>query len=423
MQRRRIIIVVLLFLLSMINYIDRITLSFAIGPVAKEFGLSDIEKGYLFSSFLWTYAACVVPAGVLVDKYGSKRVAGWGLALWSAATAMTGLSAGFVSMLVSRLLMGAGEASSNPAGGKAIREWIPSGERGFVTAAFNSGSYAGPALCALVAGAIIETWGWRSLFFTGGAIGMIWLAFWLALYGKPESVSWLSQPEREKILLERHAGAKPSHVDGEPLGLRGLLSTRTMWGLALAQGCNVYCQYLFLTWLPSYLQAEKHLTLMKAGLYTAIPYGLAVVFCILVGRGSDRFLSKHGTGSGKRRNVVACSMAAASLILFAPMINETWLLLALITIALTGTATTTSMHFALLNDLLPNPKDIGRGMGIIVVVANLFGFAAPIVTGYVVSGTGNYAWAFIIAGSLLATGALIALTMTRRPIHFEPALA
>lgn len=416
MKNRLMWIALLLFLLAMINYIDRITLSFAITPIAKEFQLDDIAKGYLFSSFLWTYTLFLIPAGILVDRYGSKTVAGWGLALWSLATALTGLSVGYVSLLVSRLLMGAGEATSNPAGGRAIRDWIPAGERGVVTAAFNSGSYAGPAVCALVAGGIIEAWGWRSLFYIAGALGLIWLCVWGLFFGQPEKVSWLSQPERDKILAERNTGGKVAGQTGEPMGLLRLLRTKTLWGLALTQGCNVYCQYLFLTWLPSYLQTSKHLTLLKTGVYTAIPYAIAVVLCIAMGKLSDRLLVKSGTASGGRRNMIATSMVIASVVLLAPLVDQVWLLLGLITVSLTGIATTTSMNFALLNDLLPNSKDIGRAMGFVVVGGNTFGMLAPVVTGYVISATGNFDWAFVIAGLLLVAGATATLTLTRKPM-------
>ena len=111
-----------LFLLAMINYIDRTTLSFAIGPISKEFGIGDVGKGYLFSSFLWTYTLCLIPTGMLIDKFGSRRIAGWGIGIWSLATALTGLSTGIISLLVTRLVMGAGEASSNPSGVKVVRE-------------------------------------------------------------------------------------------------------------------------------------------------------------------------------------------------------------------------------------------------------------------------------------------------------------
>jgi ACS family glucarate transporter-like MFS transporter len=171
MQYRRGWVALLLFTLALINYIDRVTLSFAAGPITQEFGLSSVTLGYLFSFFLWTYTLFLLPMGSLVDRFGAKRVAGFGIGIWSLSTAATGLAWSFPSLLATQLFMGAGEASSNPAGARVIREWIPAGERGTLNAIFNSGSYAGPALCALVAGPIIAAFGWRALFFVAGGIG------------------------------------------------------------------------------------------------------------------------------------------------------------------------------------------------------------------------------------------------------------
>src|ERR1700731_2833098 len=137
MNYRRGWIGLLLFSMTLINYIDRATLSFAIGPISHEFGLSTVAKGYLFSSFLWTYTIFLIPMGLLVDRFGAKRVAGIGIGLWSLANTCTGIASSFSFMLISRLVMGGGEASTNPSGARVIRQWIPAGERGRFNACFN----------------------------------------------------------------------------------------------------------------------------------------------------------------------------------------------------------------------------------------------------------------------------------------------
>jgi ACS family glucarate transporter-like MFS transporter len=424
MQKKRFWIALMLFSLAMINYIDRVTLSFAATPIAKQFDLSPVALGYLFSSFLWTYTLLLIPAGMLVDRFGAKRVAGFGIGLWSAATAATGIAWNFPVLLATRLFMGAGEATSNPAGARVVREWIPAGERGLANAFFNSGSYAGPALCAVVAGPIIASFGWPALFFVAGGIGFAWLLCWLIWFARPEDASWLGEEERQKILNERGASKKDFDASAPKTGLIGLLRKGpTLWGLALTQGCNVYCQYLFLTWMPSYLQSAKGLTIAKTGFYAAVPYAIAVVLCIIVGRISDRLL-KGDVGGGKRRYMIAFAMVLAAIILFAPLVESVWVILGLIAISLTGVASTTSLNFALLNDLLKRPQDVGVAMGFLVVGGNIFGLLAPIVTGYVVSTTGGYNWAFIIAGVLLVIGATSILTLARQPLgDADPASA
>ena len=416
MAYRRGWVALFLFSLALINYIDRVTLSFAADPIAREYGLSPVTLGYLFSSFLWTYTLCLLPAGMLVDRFGAKRVAGFGIGIWSLATAATGLTWSFGSLMATRLVMGGGEATSNPAGARVIREWIPASERGTLNAIFNSGSYAGPALCALVAGPIIAVFGWRALFFVAGGIGLMWLVCWLVWFARPEDARWLGDAERQKIVAERGARKSDLNASGDKAGLPKLLgSSPTLWGLALTQGCNVYSQYLFLTWLPSYLQATRALTIAKTGLYAAIPYAVAVALCITIGRLSDRLL-RGDVGGGKRRTMIASTMMLAAVVLFAPLVDSMPALLGLIALSLTGVAATTSLNFALLNDLLPNPRDVGVAMAFLVVGGNLFGLLAPIVTGYVIAATGSYDMAFFIAGALLVVGAGSALLLTRRPI-------
>ncbi|MEO8631424.1 MAG: MFS transporter, partial [Betaproteobacteria bacterium] len=119
---------VFLFTLAMINYVDRVALSVAAKAVSTEFGLSPVAMGYLFSSFLWTYLLCLIPMGILVDYFGAKKVNAAGITLWSLATMATGLAGNFASLIATRLAMGVGEATTFPAGGRMVREWIPASE-------------------------------------------------------------------------------------------------------------------------------------------------------------------------------------------------------------------------------------------------------------------------------------------------------
>ena len=420
MSYRRGWIAVFLFSLSMINYMDRIALSIAAKPIAHEFHLTAVGMGYLFSSFIWSYALFLLPMGFLVDRFGTKRMAGVGIFIWSAATALTGAAANFAGLIAARLVMGAGESTSNPVGGKVIRQWIPAGERGMVSSMFNSGSYAGPAICSVLLGALVAAFGWRLSFVIAGAIGFVWLAAWLIFFNAPEKVQWLKPEEREKIIRERSTAPVADVEDASTAGgLRTLLRSRTMWGLAITQGCNVYTQYLFLTWLPSYLQTTRHLSLTHTGALAAVPYAAAVLLCIAVGRLSDRHLKTAGVDSGRRRNAVALAMLTGSAILAVPFTTNLGVLMAIFSIALAGIASTTSLNFALLNDVLPSAKHVAKAMAFVVVGGNIFGMIAPIATGYVIQATGSYDWAFGIAGLLLIAGAAVVMTMTRSPVVNE----
>ena len=415
MSYRRGWVALMLFCMTLINYIDRATLSFAIFPIQEAFHLSPVAKGYLFSSFIWSYTLCVIPMGLLVDRFGAKRVAGYGMAIWSAATVCTGLAGSFATMLATRLVMGGGEASTNPAGAQVIREWMPTGERGTLNACFNGGGYAGPALCALAAGPIIDAFGWPALFFFAGGLGFVWLAVWVVFFRAPEAAAWLPDAERQHILTHRADGRSTAAAPRSGL-LRLLSGGPSLGGLGLAMGCNVYSLYIFLTWIPSYLHTTKGVSLTGSGLYTSIMYGSALVLSFALGVLSDRLLRNKDVTQGGRRNLIACTLALAAIVLFAPLVDSLPVLIVLLALSLTGVAGTTAQLFALVNDLLPNRSDIGTAMGFVIVGGNTFGMAAPIVTGYVIDVSGGYSWAFIIAGALLVLGMLSTLCLTRQPI-------
>jgi MFS family permease len=408
---------VLLFLFSLttINYLDRVVLSVAAKPIAAEFHLSPVSLGYLFSSFVWTYTVFLIPMGQFVDRFGTRRVAAFGIGIWSLATVLTGAAGAFGPLLASRLAMGAGEASSNPVCAKTVRQWIPARERGVANAIFNAGSFAGPAFCLALIGFLIAAFGWRWAFVISGAIGFVWLVLWLALFDTPERTRWLSQAEREMILRERNNGIE-AQGEGEPDGLMRLLRSRTLWGIALTEGCNIYAQYLFLTWLPSYLQMTRHLSITNSGWLSGVPYGGAVLLAVLAGFLSDRYVKRAGVISGRRRHAIAVSMTCGAAILLVPLATSFAALVAVLTVSLSGIAATNATNFSLLSDMLPNQRDIAKAMGFVIVGGNVFGLLAPIVTGYVISSTGGFDWAFAIAGVLLLTGIVITLTMTHQPI-------
>jgi MFS family permease len=362
-----------------------------------------------------------VPMGLIVDRFGTRAVNATGIFVWSLATVLTGMVGSFGALLGTRVAMGVGEATTYPAAGRIIREWVPLRERAVFTTFFNSGAYFGPAVGGICLAALAGWAGWRACFYACGAIGFAWLVAWLIWFRRPEQVSWLEPGERAMILRER--GATPS--DDAPsedapaefrIGLPGLLRSPAMLGMMLTQGCAVYTQYLFLTWLPTYLQAARHIPMIRSGWLTALPYLGAVVFTIILGRLSDALLTPEAVRAGGRRIMVAATMLIAAVILLAPFVSDVYVILLLIMVALSGVAATVGLNIALLSDLLRSPGDAGRATGLLILGGNIFGILAPIVTGYVVQSTGRYDVAFVVAGVLLVVGALSAALLTHRPI-------
>jgi ACS family glucarate transporter-like MFS transporter len=404
------------FVMMMLCYVDRINLSVAAKSIAATYGLSPVQLGFVFSSFMWTYLVCLLPLGLAVDRFGARTVTAASLFVWSAAGIFTGAATSYAGLFASRLALGIGEAASFPAAGRVVREWAPRSERGAATAVFNSGSLAGLAIGAPVVGWIVSTFGWRESFYVTGGAGIVLSVLWYALCRGPERTSWLSEAERTKILSERDVslrGATPSAGN--------LLRSPSMWGLALTQGCAGYTLYLFMTWLPSYLADTRGLDVLRSGALAAIPYAAAVPLGLLFGRLSDWLLRRTDAASGGRRNIVAACLLVSSVILLTPLVSSTWLILMLFSISLTCVSTAMGMNIALTSDLLVDGRQAGTAVSILIMGGNGFGIVAPIATGYIVSSTLGYAGAFVIAGVLLLAGVATALTLTRQPIRAQTA--
>ncbi len=406
----------MLFTASLINYIDRVSMSVAAPAVSKEFGWDPATMGLVLSGFMWTYAIALVPMGYLTDRLGPKKLNTFALSFWSLAAMATGGAFNLVSMMVSRLALGAGEAATMPSNSKVVRQWFTIHERGLATALARSGAEAGPAIGMPIIAWLLSEYGWRMSFVITGAIGFVWLFFWLKFFrNDPQECTWVSQEERRYIKENTDppkAAEKP--VD---LGLIGrLLKTRTMWGLMLAQGCIMYTQYLILTWLPTYLMNVRHMELMKASLFSSFAFVTAWVLGIAVCALSDKLLTPEKVRQGHRRKLVVFFMCLASIFVFTSFVEGAVAIFVIITLVKTFLSSTIGLNMTLTNDLVANPKNTGTAFGLLLLGGNLFGAFAPVVTGYLVKSTGNYASAFLLAGLLIIVGAAIEFFMARKPI-------
>jgi MFS family permease len=409
--RRRYWVYLLLFLFNMIAYTDRVNVSVASKPIADELGLSPVALGYLFSSFLWAYVLMMLPGGRLIDRFGPHNIAAVASAVWSVAQMLTGAAVGFFTMLLTRLGLGIGEAPFAPVTYRSVGLWGPITERGTAIAAISAGASLGAAVGAPLVAWVISVSSWRWSFVVTGAIGLVWVAIWRALVSTPEKTSWVPEPERQRILAERGGGLEtPAHGG---VGYLGLLRAPAMWGLFISQGCMVYTVYLYLSWLPNYLQTQRHLSVMGSGLYTAVPFLVASVVNVLVNWLGDKALSIDAVHAGKRRYLVAICLILTATGMLIPYVESVTAMIVLVTFAVSFANVGPAANGALTNDLLRSPADAGRALAFLVLGGNTFGLCAPIVTGYIVSATGSFNSAFIAAGALALIGATAALTLSR----------
>ena len=422
MTRRRFWVYFLLFLFNAVCYVDRVNMSLAGHSVAQEFHLSPIALGYLFSSFLWAYVVMMLPSGQLVDRLGVHRMAAIGAAVWSIAQALSGAATGFTTLLLTRLGLGVGEAPTFPVSYRAVRDWAPYKERGRAVGAIQAGSLLGPALAAPAVAWIIQATSWRWSFVATGAVGLIWVVLWSALVSTPERTGWIPEPERQRILTERHAGESPPAHDG--VGYRGLLRSPSMWGLAISQGCAVYSLYLYLSWLPDYLETARHLSIMKSGVFTAVPFYAGTLLIVLTNWVGDAALTPATLRSGKRRLVVVACLVLTAMGMLIPFVQSLALVVLLTILPISFSSTATATNAALASDLLRSPADSGRAFAFMVLGGNVFGLLAPIVTGYIVQATGSFTSAFVLAGVLALVGAAVSLLLTQHSLGEEtPTLA
>jgi len=420
MTHRRYWVYFLLFLFNIICYLDRINMSVAGRSVAQEFALSPVALGYLFSSFLWAYVVMMLPSGRLVDSLGAHRMATIGATVWSIAQMLSGTATGFVTMLLTRLGLGAGEAPTFPVSYRAVRDWGPYTERGIAVGCIQAGTLLGPALSAPLVAWLISATSWRMSFFVTGAVGLIWVVVWSALVSTPEKTRWIPEPERRRILNERHAGEV---MAAGGVGYRGLLRSPSMWGLAISQGTAVYSVYLYLSWLPDYLQTARGLSIVKSGLFTSVPFLIGAAIIILTNWIGDRMLTHQTMHQGARRMVVVACLLLCALGMAIPFVDSLTLVIILTIFPVSFGNTATATNAALCNDLLRSPADSGRAFAFMVLGGNTFGLLAPIVTGYIVSATGSFASAFMLAGVLALIGAVVSFTMTRHTLGEEAPVA
>ena len=420
---KRIYIVLFLFFNVAINYMDRVNLSVLAPTVAKQFHWDPVQMGWVFSAYIWTYAACLLPCGWLADRIGARRIFAIAISIWSAAAILTGAASTIWGMISARLALGIGESTSFPVCNKVVRQWFPAEERAFATALFHSGVFVSVALSSPFIAWLALKAGWRASFVIAGSLGFVWLFFWLRWFQPPEQCPWLPADERQLILDKRDGAPKSSRdtVDttqesgiGKMLG--GLLRQQSMWGLALTMGTANYMNYLFLTWLPSYLIQARGMNLMRAGFFSSIPYIAGIIMEIAFGKLSDRALTPERLKYGGRRHQACILIILSSVILLINIAHREAAVIAVISMALACNTTVIALLYALTNDLIEDPKTTGTVFGIVVLGGNLFGLLAPIVTGYIVKATGSFNSAFAISGALSLIGALIVFMFIRRPI-------
>lgn len=297
-----------LFVLSAVSYLDRVNISIASGSIAEAYQLSDVQLGKVFSAMLVGYALFQTVGGRLADRYGPRRVLAGGVVWWGIFTVLTTLvpaKAGALLLLIAvRFLLGAGEAVIYPSANQFIARWIPAAERGLANGWIFAGVGAGAGLTPLLITAIMVRYGWRSSFWVCSAVGFAAGVVWfLSARDTPAEHPGVSASELA-LIRSGLTQAQPSHNPKALVSWRSVLQSKEVWALTLSYFCYGYVAWIFFSWFYRYLAKVRGLDLKASAFYTMLPFLAMLVCCLLGGAINDRLTKWRGPRIGR------CGLAA-----------------------------------------------------------------------------------------------------------------
>jgi sugar phosphate permease len=406
--RGRWYILLLISVMYLITYLDRVNISTAAPLISKEFGFDNITMGYIFSAFAWSYALFQVPGGWLSDRFGARGVLSTLVAYWSVMTAATGLAFSATSFILVRFLFGAGEAGAFPGATRAMQLWYPRSERGFVQGITHSASRAGAALAPPFVLLIMLNLNWRWAFVICGAIGVLWSIWWgLSYRNLPEDHGMVNRAELERIRgLDASGAINPPQIQKQtqvPWGK--LLRSANMWAIMCAYFTYVYCLWIFLTWLTKYLIDVRHFTLLQGGLLASLPLWAGVIGDTAGGLATDSLLRRTGSAKIARRTVAITGLLGCAIFITpAALTGDPYIAVACLTMAMFFLECTIGPSWAVPMDT--GGKYSGTVSGMMNMAGNTGAAISPIVFGYLAQG-GNWEAPFIVAAALLVVGSAI----------------
>jgi len=413
--RNRWTIALLLGLGVLVNYFDRVNLTVSHDALCGEFHMSDITFGILLGAYNWTYAICQIPSGVLLDRFGVRRVGIVSTFLWSVASFAAALAQGIGGFFTARFLLGVGEAPTFPANAKAIGYWFPPEKRSFATSLFDGAAKFSPAIGVPLIGLLLLHIGWRLSFAATGLISLLYFLLFFAIYRDPQ--------KHQVSHLQGATTSDPEHPNRASLWF--LLRQRKVIGLALGFGSYNYVFYLFLTWLPVYLSRALHIDLAHSFLYTGVPWLIATMTDICIGGLLVDALIRRGWNADRVRRVVLIGGTAMGLgILGASHAHTPVQALFWISVSIGGLSAASPVGWSIPSLIAPGDS-VGSVGGILNLSNQISGIVASALTGYLVNGRQSFAAAFFVAAAYLVVGitAYIVLLGKIQQIQLPPQAA
>jgi ACS family glucarate transporter-like MFS transporter len=430
MSRVRYAILVMLFLVTAINVGDRTALSITGAAITTQLHISAVELGYMFSVFAWAYVLGQLPGGLLLDRFGSVKIYGLSLLLWSLITIGQGM-AGYLSATMAvatlftlRFLLGIIESPVYPANSRLVAAWFPTQERGLATVIFNSSMYLSVALFSPLMGFVAHALGWKAVYWTMGGLGVLTSVAWFKFVKTPQAHPSVNEAELRHI----EEGGAISEIDSRVRGdqqanqqadarkptlndLRVLLRSRMMWSIYLGKYCDTSLQYFFITWFPVYLVKYRGLNIMEAGALTAVPAICGLLGALCGGAVCDFLLRRGFSLTIARKVPLVCGMAMGGTLLLCNFTTSMTLVTVLMSIAIFGKGIV-AVDWTLVTDTAPQ-EIAGMAGGLFNMFGNISGIVTPVLIGYVVLLTGSFEGAMYLVAAHAFIGALAFLAMGR----------
>jgi ACS family D-galactonate transporter-like MFS transporter len=401
--RRRWRIAFLLAFGVVVAFFDRVNLSVSQTSLNVSFGISTVAFGYLSSAYNGTYALMQIPCGLLLDRFGVRRIGRIGALLWSIASFGAAVSTGVSGFVAARFLLGVGESPTFPGNAKAIGYWFPARERSLAMAITDSAAKFSTAIGVPFLGILLLHFGWRWSFAATGFISLFYFGLFWRVYRNPSEDGGLSDAERQ-LIGQGSAQPEGKSIAGQRASLWYLLSQPKVYGLALGWGAYNYTFFLLLAWLPSYLLLSLHLDLLHSVFYTSVPWLFATFTDLAIGGWLVDALIARGWNSNTVRQTVLIGGTLLGLgILGTAGARSPAAALFWISISLGGLAAAAPVAWTVPSLIAPR-ESVGTIAGIANLAGQIGGISAPIITGYIVSATHAFSSAFVTATIVLMFG-------------------
>jgi len=368
----------------LINYVDRGNLSIAAPLLKEELHISTSQLGLLFTAFFCTYTAFIFVSGWLVDRFNVNLVIAVGYAVWSIATAATGLVHGFAMLFLMRLLLGAGESVAFPSYSRILARHLPEQYRGLANGLISAGMKCGPAVGTLGGGLLMARYGWRVVFIGIGLASLAWLPAWMR---------WIP---RGSVLAKPIGSLGPRVAD--------ILRQRSFWGATLGHFCANYVFYLMVMWLPFYLVHERNLSMQMMAKTAGAYYLFDAASALATGWFADFFIRRGRSVTIVRKSAMALghtilAIGLGGCALAGPHTYLAWLMLVGLGMGMSGAGI-----FAFCQTLA-GPQAAGRWAGLQNGLANVAGIVSPAVAGFLADRTGHFTTALVITALISLIGA------------------